>query len=86
MMGKDHTIFAVEDGLVKFEKNAVRSRICITAMPDSQPEDLGPVVETRRTRKYAKCVRAWPRRGRLPSGETNSCPSLALVGIPRAAS
>lgn len=86
MMGKDHTIFAVEDGLVKFEKSAVRSRICITALPDSQPEDLGPVVETRRTRKYAKCVLG---RGDSQAGclaeETDSCISL-LLGTPRAAS
>ena len=56
MMGKDHTIFAVEDGLVKFEKSSVRQRISIV-----QPEPVdesAPVVDSRRTRKYAKCAPA----------------------------
>ena len=65
MMGKDHTIFAVEDGLVKFEKSSVRQRISIV-----QPEPVDESIvlpETRRTRKFAKCARcATLRRGALP--------------------
>jgi len=58
MMGKDHTIFAVEDGLVKFEKSSVRQRISIV---QPQPVDESvPVPETRRTRKYAKCASCAP--------------------------
>ncbi len=59
MMGKDHTIFAVEDGLVKFEKSSQRARICVVAPSDAHAEDTGPVAETRRTRKFAK----FPPRG-----------------------
>jgi hypothetical protein len=54
MMGKDHTIFAVEDGLVKFEKNAVRSRICVVQPLDEPEEGAAPAVSTRRTRKFAQ--------------------------------
>jgi hypothetical protein len=53
MMGKDHTIFAVEDGLVKFEKSAARARISVVQPLDEAQEDA-PKADTRRTRKFAK--------------------------------
>ena len=56
MMGKDHTIFAVADGMVKFDKSATRARICI--VPVEEVAEDAPKVETRKTRKYAKCVPA----------------------------
>lgn len=54
MMGKDHTIFAVEDGLVKFDKNAVRARIMVVQPLDEPEEGAAPAPETRRTRKFAQ--------------------------------
>ena len=66
MMGKDHTIFAVEDGVVKFDRSSVRARICVVA-----EEEFVPTKDTARARKFAKCVpaqqRAVRRRGaRIP--------------------
>ena len=62
MMGKDHTIFAVEDGMVKFDRSSVRARICVVA-----EEEYVPAKDTARARKFAKCVppgtRAVPRCG-----------------------
>ena len=54
MMGKDHTIFAVTDGMVKFDRSATRARICIVPLI----EEAEPAVkaDTRKTSKYAKCV------------------------------
>ena len=53
MMGKDHTIFAVEDGVVKFDRSSVRARICVVA-----EEEYVPTKDTARARKFAKCVAA----------------------------
>jgi hypothetical protein len=67
MMGKDHTIFAVADGMVKFDKSATRARICIVPVAE-EAEDAPPAPETRKTRKYAKCVtRGAPARKRCGS-------------------
>ena len=67
MMGKDHTIFAVADGMVKFDKSATRARICIVPVAEGA-EDAPPAPETRKTRKYAKCVtRGAPARKRCGS-------------------
>jgi hypothetical protein len=63
MMGKDHTIFAVTDGVVKFDRSATRSRICVVPL-EEVAEPAAP-ADTRKTRKYAKCVAARGRRARL---------------------
>jgi hypothetical protein len=81
MMGKDHTIFAVADGMVKFDKSATRARICI--VPVEEVAEDAPKVETRKTRKYAKCVpaRAAARRARARGGGAGrraGTPFLAL--------
>ena len=55
-MGKDHTIFAVEDGVVKFDRSSVRARICVVA-----EEEFVPTKDTARARKFAKCVPAQQR-------------------------
>jgi hypothetical protein len=52
MMGKDHTIFAVENGMVKFDRSSVRARIMVVPVPEV--EEGAVVADTRRTRKYAK--------------------------------
>ena len=65
MMGKDHTIFAVEDGVVKFDRSSVRARICVVA-----EEEYVPTKDTVRARKFAKCVAtlaAAPRRTQCAS-------------------
>jgi large subunit ribosomal protein L27 len=55
MMGKDHTIFAVQDGMVKFQKSAVRARICVVDFEEPTAEELAaPKPDTRRTRKFAQ--------------------------------
>jgi hypothetical protein len=54
MMGRDHTIFAVEDGMVKFDRSSVRARIMV--VPKEEVADAAPAKETARTRKFAKCV------------------------------
>ena len=56
MMGRDHTIFAVEDGMVKFDRSSVRARIMV--VPKEEAADAAPAKETARTRKFAKCVAA----------------------------
>jgi len=55
MMGRDHTIFAVEDGMVKFDRSSVRARIMVVK---EEAADAAPAKETARTRKFAKCVAA----------------------------
>ena len=66
MMGKDHTIFAVEAGMVKFEKSSQRQRISIVAhVEEEETVASGPVVETRRTRKFAM----YPPRASLLFGD-----------------
>jgi hypothetical protein len=66
MMGKDHTIFAVEDGMVHFDRSATRARICI--VPVAEVPEGAEVKSTRRTRKYAKCVPEGVAAARAPRG------------------
>lgn len=59
-MGKDHTIFAVIDGMVNFQKTTVRRKISVVpfavveAAEGAAAAAAGPAVETRRTRRLAK--------------------------------
>lgn len=59
-MGKDHTIFAVIDGLVHFQKSSVRRKISVLPVPEVA-EDAPPPADSRRTRRLA----AYPPRGAM---------------------
>ena len=74
MMGKDHTIFAVTDGMVKFDRSATRARICI--VPVVEEAEPAAKADTRKTRKYAKCVPWQPLAGR--AGATACAHGLIL--------